>query len=120
MMTIRTGGRGHKRGHRFRSCDVCGGRCVYASKTAAELELADREGDVRRFKAGTIVCDHCLAKNPGKEWQTNPLPVLTEEQHRREQRPARVKRSRLRGGRVCKPCGGMGCHNCKGAGVVRP
>lgn len=122
MMSIRMKGhRGLKRGHRWRTCDVCGHRCVYASKVAAELiELADREGGVRRFKAGTIVCNPCLKMNPGKEWSTNPLPVLTEEQHRREGRAAQQKRTRVRGGRRCRPCGGMGCGHCKGVGRIVP
>lgn len=108
-------GKGHRRGHKLRVCDVCGSRCVNASRLVVDRQLADRQGHARAFKVGTIVCDPCLRQNPGAQWQTNPLPILTEAQRRRDDRAkAKVSKARTK----CRPCGGMGCHNCSGTGRV--
>jgi hypothetical protein len=121
VMTLRGRGRQYQLGVGYRVCSLCGRRCIYASVLVADLTAIAPE-----LRVGAILCDFpdaryseskkpvrsCLKARPEVEKHTNPLPVRTPEQARREARPKRVRTRR------CGPCGGMGCRRCKGEGRV--
>lgn len=117
MPVMSLAGRGRGRpGFAYRHCTTCSTRVVYASRltvdgTAVEAGLVE----------GALLCDACVKERPWLRLLVNPLPVLTVEQRRREEReskPHAGTHRRQPKTKRCRACGGAGCHNCDGKGRV--
>jgi hypothetical protein len=101
----RSGRRGHPRGFSYRVCVLCSARVVYASRLVVDCTHLEHDA-----KAGAVLCNRCVARLRC-ELLANPLPVLTVEQRRREEKP-RVRT------KPCRSCCGDGCRRCDGRGRV--
>lgn len=116
VMTLRgrgSGRGGRVRGYGCRRCGLCDAKVVYASKLVVDCSAIEPG-----CRNGTVVCDPCLKARPWMHRVANPLPVLTVEQARREGLTRDAQRKTRRSTKRCRPCGGVGCHNCEGKGRV--